>query len=240
MTQEDRDEMVGGDSNIDEDYDAGEAHHSDVGADAGINAGEDAAGEDAAGTLNTDSLAGQNVMGGEMSLGGEVAGESTAGDMTGGTEDRPASCLVSCAEFVECTIKQCPGYDEPDDALLMEECLGACTPSIAELFDRVAGCAEKLRFASTIRADFMDFCDSESDGFCETYIATCGSWLGGGPCEDHYNLAPREGAIPNRGANQLCYEYHLGAAMVALEEGDPAGVTLGCERAAGLSMCIEE
>ena len=188
-----------------------------------------------AGDLALNSGASLEMSGTEMSLSGETAGSNSAG-----VESRPASCLISCAEFVECAIKQCPGYDEPDDALLMEECLGACTPTIAELFDRVAGCAEKLRFAATVRTDFLDFCDSESDGFCETYNATCGSWLGEGPCEDHYNLAPREGARPDQGAHQLCYEYHLGAAMVALEEDDSAAVTLGCERAAGLSICVAE
>ena len=191
--------------------------------------------EEGAGALALDLEAGVEMSGAEMSLSGETAGSASAG-----VERRPASCLISCAEFVECAIKQCPGYDEPDDALLMEECLGACTPTIAELFDRVSGCAEKLRFASTVRTDFLDFCDSESDGFCETYIATCGAWLGEGPCEDHYNLAPREGARPDQGAHQLCYEYHLGAAMVALEEDNSEAVTLGCERAAGLSMCVAE
>ena len=156
-----------------------------------------------------------------------------------GEENRPASCITSCAEFVECAIDQCPGYDEPDDGILMEECLGSCTPSIAELFARVDGCAEKLRFASTVRTDFMNFCESTSDGFCETYIATCGSWLGNGPCEDHYNSAPEQGEMPDQGANQRCYEYHLGSAMVALDQGDEPGISLGCERAAGLAMCID-
>ena len=155
-------------------------------------------------------------------------------------EMRMPSCLISCAEFVECAIKQCPGYDEADDALLMEECLGLCNPNLAILFDRLVGCPEKIRFASTVRTDFLNFCDSESEGFCETYVATCGEWLGQNECEPHYNDAPRSGDSYTNGAHQQCYEYHLGSAMRALEDGDEAGVQRGCERAAGLDICIDE
>ena len=171
-------------------------------------------------------------------MAGIMSGEM-AGEISAGTEDRMPSCLISCAEFVECTIKQCPGYDEEDDALLMEECLSLCTPAIAELFDRLTGCPEKLRFASTVRTDFLNFCDSESAGFCETYIATCGSWLGQTECEVHYNEAPATGEAYTSGAHQQCYEFHLGSAMRALENEDEAGVREGCERAAGLNTCVD-
>lgn len=171
---------------------------------------------------------------------GDPAGtEGGNNDSTSMGGMRMPSCLISCAEFVECTIKQCPGYDEEDDALLMEECLDLCTPTIAELFDRLMGCADKLRFASTVRTDFLDFCDSATEGFCETYIATCGEWLGNRACEEHYNQSPRSGPSYTEGAHRSCYEYHLGSAMRALDQDDPMGVQLGCERAAGLTVCVE-
>ena len=182
-------------------------------------------------------LAGTEVAGTEVS---EAAGTEIAGTELAGVEMRMPSCLISCAEFVECAIKQCPGYDEDDDTLLMEECLGLCNPNLAVLFDRLVGCPEKIRFASTVRTDFLNFCDSESEGFCETYIATCGEWLGQNECEPHYNDAPRSGESYTNGAHQQCYEYHLGSAMRALEDGDEAGVQRGCERAAGLAICVNE
>ena len=184
-------------------------------------------------------MAGESgVESGMMISGAESGGE--AGGEEPGDAPAPVSCARSCLEFAECAIAECPGYDEPDVELLLEECLAVCTPAIAELFNRVTGCDKKMMFAFTVRTDFMDFCDSVSAGFCETYLATCDTWRGETECEDHYNLAPREGAVPNRGANQLCYEYHLGSAMVALDNDDPEGVRLGCERAAGLEMCVDE
>ena len=208
---------------------------------------ENQAGESQSGTEAT-MLAGSDgfpMMSGEETAGEETAGEETAGGemVTAGmsTEEmRMPSCLISCAEFVECAIKQCPGYDQADDSILMEECLGLCNPNLAVLFDRLVGCPEKIRFASTVRTDFLNFCDSESEGFCETYIATCGQWIGRTECEPHYNDAPRSGEDYTSGAHQQCYEYHLGSAMRALENGDDAGVQQGCERAAGLNTCVDE
>jgi hypothetical protein len=177
----------------------------------------------------------------DMGMIGDIDFNIAGGEsmMTGG-EERMPSCLISCAEFVECTIKQCPGYDDEDDSLLMQECLGLCTTSIAEIFDRLTGCVEKIRFAATVRTDFLNFCDSESEGFCETYIATCGEWLGETQCEDHYNNAPEMGSLITSGAHRRCYEFHLGSAMSSLDDGDEAGVREGCERAAGLNTCIDQ
>ena len=168
-----------------------------------------------------------------------IASDMSSEEVVDARVQRMPSCIISCAEFVECAIKQCPGYDEADDSILMEECLSLCTPNIAELFDRVNGCTEKLRFASTVRNDFLNFCDSESDGFCETYVATCGEWLGETQCENHYNESPRSGAEPTSGAHQECYEFHLGRAMRALEDGDDTEVRNNCERSAGLNTCID-
>ena len=231
-------------------------------AESMTDSGPSTAGETLNADMHMDTPAGETSSGtaietraGEMAgaeSAGEMAGAESAGEMAGAEmsagstmsggemEARMPSCLISCAEFVECAIKQCPGYDEADDALLMEECLGLCNPNIATLFDRLVGCPEKIRFASTVRTDFINFCDSESEGFCETYIATCGEWLGQSECEPHYNDAPRSGEDYTSGAHQQCYEYHLGSAMRALEEGDDAAVELGCERAAGLNTCVNE
>ena len=194
----------------------------------------------------TNNEGGEASMGGEtvnsdMGMTGGIGLDIGGGEpmMTGG-EERMPSCLISCAEFVECTIKQCPGYDDEDDSLLMQECLGLCTTSIAEIFDRLTGCVEKIRFAATVRTDFLNFCDSESEGFCETYIATCGEWLGETQCEDHYNNAPEMGSLITSGAHRRCYEFHLGSAMSSLDDGDEAGVREGCERAAGLNTCIDQ
>lgn len=168
-----------------------------------------------------------------------MSGEHASGESASGETSEP-NCLVSCAEFTECTIKTCPGYDEPDQNLLMEECLSLCTPGLALIFDTIQGCAEKIRFANSVRGDFLEFCESSSDGFCETYVATCGSWLGTSPCEDHYNLSPAAGASFTEGAHRSCYEYHLGSAMRGLEVNNPDQVQRGCENAAGLSVCIDE
>ena len=204
-------------------------------------------------TLDMEPLAGVNSGGitagtsageqsGEEQSGVEVTSGSEAGMpiSVAGEEVRMPSCLLSCAEFVECTIKQCPGYGPEDDALLMEECLGLCTPHLARLFDQLTGCPEKIRFASTVRTDFLEFCDSATEGFCETYIATCGEWLGTADCDEQYNRSPRSGSEYTTGAHQQCYEYHLGSAQRALNEGDEARVRESCERAAGLNTCVDE
>ena len=205
-------------------------------ADTGPESSGEPAGEETAG----EALGGE-ALGGE-SASGETAGTEEGGMSTplAGEEERMPSCLISCAEFVECALKQCSGYDQSDDALLMEECLGLCNPNIARLFDQLTGCPEKIRFASTVRTDFLDFCDSVTAGFCETYIATCGEWIGTSDCDMQYNDAPRNGSEYTSGAHQQCYEYHLGTAQRALEEGDDARVREGCERAAGLNTCVDE
>ncbi len=218
---------------------AGEATASET------TAGETTAGETSAGeTLAGEATAGETMAGeataGETSGGQTTAGESLAGETSAGEEERMPSCLLSCAEFVECAIKQCPGYDQTDDALLMEECLGLCNTNIAQLFDQLTGCPEKIRFASTVRTDFLDFCDSVTEGFCETYVATCGEWLGETACDELYNEAPLSGDEYTSGAHRQCYEFHLGTAQRGLEEGDQGRVQQGCERAAGLNTCVND
>ena len=186
------------------------------------------------------SLAGDSSPGATEAGGGALdMVEGGVSNPTAGSEERMPSCLLSCAEFVECAIKQCSGYDQADDALLMEECLGLCNPNLARLFDQLTGCPEKIRFASTVRTDFLNFCDSVTAGYCETYVATCGEWLGTADCEEQYNNAPRTGNEYTSGAHQQCYEYHLGSAQRALEEGDEVRVREACERAAGLNTCID-
>ena len=191
-------------------------------------------GEEAGSPAGDNSLGAMEAGGGSPDM---VEGGMSA--PTAGSEERMPSCLLSCAEFVECAIKQCPGYDQTDDALLMEECLGLCNPNLARLFDQLTGCPEKIRFASTVRTDFLNFCDSVTAGYCETYVATCGEWLGTADCEEQYNSAPRTGDDYTSGAHQQCYEYHLGSAQRALEEGDEVRVRESCERAAGLNTCID-
>jgi hypothetical protein len=154
-------------------------------------------------------------------------------------EEEEVSCLRSCVDFVECALDSCEGYDDSDTRFLMNECLSICIDPIAIAFDRLKNCDDKLRFAFTFRADFGQYCGSISEGFCETFIETCGPWTGEESCEAHYNEAPERGTELNAGAHRACYEYHLSDARRALNRGELEESQLRCEHAAGLSVCVD-
>ena len=150
------------------------------------------------------------------------------------------NCQNSCDEFAICAIDQCDGYDEPDYDLLVEGCLEICTPALATLFDALDQCEDKLKFVGGVERGFQNFCDSSTDGFCETYLATCEMWPNEAiSCEMLYQNAIPEGVDPISGAHQTCYEYHLGAAMVARRQGDLNSVQENCLIASGFAPCVD-
>ena len=151
-----------------------------------------------------------------------------------------SDCATSCVEFAQCAVAVCTGYDGADIGLLIEGCVGFCLPELARIFDALTSCPDKVRFATTVNWEFKDFCNSVTDGFCETYHATCGAWLGEIPCETLYSRAPESGPNPLQGAHRRCYEYHLGAAMVAQREGDEAELSIQCAVASGSGECVDE
>ena len=151
-----------------------------------------------------------------------------------------STCPVSCAAFADCAIAQCPGYDEPDHELLVEGCMEVCTPALAGIFDALNECEDKLKFVGGIERSFQNFCDSSTDGFCETYLAVCDTWPNEAiSCEMLYQTSSEERVDPTRGAHQVCYEYHLGAAMVAQREGHVENVRNYCLIAAGFAPCVD-
>jgi hypothetical protein len=198
-----------------------------------------------AGAESTSSggTAGGALSAGEMSAGEMSAGEMSAGEMTDGgmsgaeTEVMMSDCATSCVEFAQCAVAVCAGYDGADIGLLIEGCVGFCLPELARIFDGLASCPDKVQFATTVNWEFKNFCDSVTDGFCETYQATCGAWLADVPCETLYTQAPESGPNPLQGAHRRCYEYHLGAAMVAEREGDEAELVSQCTIASGSGEC---
>lgn len=208
------------------------------GRDGGAQAGAVMSGAEAG------TQAGSAQSGEEAGESGIQAGHEPAGVQAGGVSSPPpeeeVTCLRSCVDFVECAVERCEGYDEGDIRFLMNECLSVCLDPIAQAFDRLKNCDDKLRFAFTLRPDFGEFCGSVSEGFCETYTSTCGPWMGEVSCEVHYNDAPERGAALSAGAHRACYEYHLGDARRALTRGDQEEAQQACERAAGRSICVDE
>jgi len=200
-------------------------------------------GEEASAQLGGTLVAGTGSgAGGAEEVGGGNAGAPSAGTQAGGAPpvmEEEVSCLRSCVDFVECALDSCEGYDDSDTRFLMDECLSVCLDPIAQAFDRLKNCNDKLRFAFTIRPDFGQYCGSLSEGFCETFIETCGPWTGEEACEAHYNDAPERGPELSAGANRACYEYHLGDARRSLNRGDIEASQLSCEHAAGLSVCVD-
>ena len=199
--------------------------------------GQEAGAEQAGGSAGASTADAGSDEGGSQGMGGVIGGAQT--DVEPPVMEEEVSCLRSCVDFVECAIDSCEGYDDSDTRFLMDECLSVCLDPIAQAFDRLKNCNDKLRFAFTIRPDFGQYCGSLSEGFCETFVETCGPWTGEESCEAHYNDAPERGPELSAGANRACYEYHLGDARRSLNRGEIEASQLSCEHAAGLSVCVD-
>ena len=176
----------------------------------------------------------------DQCIGSETMGginEDTGGTM-GGMPSEGASCVRSCIAFADCSIDVCNGYQQDDYDLLVNGCLDQCSPILAVAFDNLDSCEAKVNFAIRVQRDFESFCNSETDGFCETHTAVCGLWSNGEQeCNVLYSNAPQGGEGEIRGSNRTCFEYHLGQAQRAQNLGDELTVQRACQSAAGGDPC---
>ena len=160
------------------------------------------------------------------------------GAMMGGEMMETPSCVDSCVEFAECAIDLCQGYQRDDLDLLVSGCLDQCSPVLAVAFNNLMTCDAKVDFAIRVQRDFQLFCESQTDGFCETHQAVCGSWPNSEQlCTPLYSNAPEGGATEVSGSNRNCFEYHLGQAQRAERLGDREAVQRACISAAGGAPC---
>jgi cysteine-rich repeat protein len=148
-------------------------------------------------------------------------------------------CVTACSGFAQCAVDECIGYEQDDFDLLVAGCLETCTAPLAGVFEMRETCAEKLDFVSSVRDGFRTLCDSTTNGYCESYAATCGEWDGATTCEDWYTNSPEGEVGATEGANQECYVYHMNVAMTEAEAENAEGVALHCGHARGDSVCVD-